>query len=131
MTKAHIREKDVKEGVKRVLNKHGWFWWMPPANAFGRSGISDMHALKAGIFLAIEVKRGKARPTQMQQGFLVSVQSEGGIPLVINEDRLPTLDIFLTAFESATQRTRAGAPEDADEAALILNCLRQLQWEVA
>jgi hypothetical protein len=131
MTKAHILEKDVKKGVKMILTKHDWFWWMPPSNAFGRTGISDFHALKAHVFMAIETKVGKKEPTPMQKGFLISIQSEGGIAFVVNEDRLPTLDMFLTAFGNSVELSRAGQPEDPDTAALMLNCMRQLQWEVA
>lgn len=126
-----ILEKHVKEGIKKILNKHAWFWWMPPANAFGRSGISDFHALKSGVFLAIEAKLGNAQPTAMQRGFLVSIQSSSGFAMVVNEDRLTTFDMFLTAFENSVGRVRRGQPEDPDAAALMINCLRQLQWEVA
>jgi hypothetical protein len=111
MTKAHILEKDVKKGVKMILTKHNWFWWMPPSNAFGRTGISDFHALKAHVFMAIETKVGKKEPTPMQKGFLI--------------------DMFLTAFGNSVELSRAGQPEDPDTAALMLNCMRQLQWEVA
>ena len=35
--KKHL-EGDIKADVKKVLDEFGWFWWMPPANSFGKSG---------------------------------------------------------------------------------------------
>ena len=61
-------EKDVKTRIKKLLDDHDWFWFMPPANGFGRTGISDIIAVKRGVFLAIEAKFGKNPPTAMQIG---------------------------------------------------------------
>ena len=49
-------ESDVKKYVKKILDDHGWKWWMPPANGFGQAGISDFNALRSGVFLAVETK---------------------------------------------------------------------------
>jgi hypothetical protein len=129
VTRQHIIEKDVKKGVKIILEKHKWFWWMPPANGFGKSGISDFHAIRHGVFIAIETKVGKAKPTEMQRGFLSSIQAEGGFALVVNEERLPTLDMMLTAFDDSVELAQH-QKEDPDIAALLFNTIRQLSWEI-
>jgi hypothetical protein len=137
MTKQHPTEGDVKKGVKLILNKHGWFWWMPPAAMYAKTGISDFNALKDHVFMAIETKHADNKPTKNQEGFLASVLSSGGYAFVVNEDRLPILDAFLTAFAAATQRTHAAlaagekeAKVSESDAQLMVNCIRSLSWEI-
>lgn len=84
-------EAGVKREVKKLLDKHGWYYWMPPSNAYGRSGISDFHALKAGQFLAIETKFGSNTPTAQQAQFLENVALHDGWYLVVNEKNLDAL----------------------------------------
>ena len=81
-------EKDVKAKVKKLLDQYKWFWFMPPANAYGRSGIADILALKAGVFLAIETKFGSNKPTALQIGFLNSITAESGYGFVVNDQNL-------------------------------------------
>jgi Holliday junction resolvase len=83
-----VIEKDVKRKVAKILHQHGWFHWMPPANAYGRSGVSDFHALRRGKFLAVETKVGKNQPTVLQDKFLNQVKVSGGKALVVNEKNL-------------------------------------------
>lgn len=95
MTKMHPIEGDVKTAIKKLLDKHGWFHFMPPANKYGKSGISDILAVKAGRFLALEVKLKKAEGTANQEEFLKSVREHGGYGMVINMATLPVLERWL------------------------------------
>lgn len=79
-------EKGVKRLVKRALGKGNVFHFMPPANAFGRSGISDILAVHNGRFAAIETKYSYNKPTPHQLAFGESVKKAGGWFVVINED---------------------------------------------
>ena len=92
-------EAGVKAAVKRMLKDHGWFGWMPPANGYGRVGISDIHALKGGHFVAIETKYGGNKPTAMQAAFLGNIAQAGGTALVVNERNLDELEAFLSRHE--------------------------------
>jgi len=119
-TRTYTKEADVKAEVKRLLDKHGWFWWMPPANGFGRSGISDFNAIRKGVFLVIETKFGNNSPTTMQVGYMNSVQAEDGFAFVVNEKTLSSLQVWLEAFDRAVQAATTGArPTDADGAAML------------
>jgi Holliday junction resolvase len=81
----YTKEADVKAEVKKLLTQHGWFWFMPPANGYGRTGISDILALRHGTFLAIETKFGGNTVTTMQEKFLAQVEAAGGIRMVLDE----------------------------------------------
>lgn len=61
-------EGDVKKAVKKILNKAGEDLWyfMPPANGYGRSGIPDFLGCYKGRMFAIETKFGNNSPTNNQ-----------------------------------------------------------------
>lgn len=123
-------EKDVKRKVKQMLEKNGWFWWMPAANGYGKSGVADFNALKHGTFLAIETKFGSRKPTALQVGYLNSIQAEMGMGFVVNENRLDTLEAWLQAFDRATTEvTKGEKPADAD-GALLLNAAQIMTQEL-
>jgi hypothetical protein len=119
-------EKDVKAKVKKLLDKRGWFWFMPPANAFGKSGISDLIALKAGVFLAIETKFGSNKPTALQVGFLDSVRQEDGFGFVVNDKNVEWLDAFLDSFAIAAEAQGAKQPVPEEHGARMINAIREL-----
>jgi hypothetical protein len=100
MTKAHLVEKDVKRKAKALLDKHGWFHWMPPANQFGKNGISDLHAVKPGVFMVVEFKKTAAeKPTEMQKAFLTMIHQAEHLAFVVNNDNLEDFERFLVLFD--------------------------------
>jgi len=96
-------EKGVKRLVRRALDKGGIFNFMPPSNAFGKSGISDILAVHNGRFVAIETKYGSNKPTEMQLQFGQNVVSAGAGFFVISEkvfvDRMTNVFYYLLEGE--------------------------------
>lgn len=120
----------MKKHVKRILQKYGYMQWMPPANAYGKSGLSDIMALKDGVFLAIETKFGKNKPTPMQTLFLQGIAKQSGFAFVVNEDRLSLLDSWLGAFARAQAAAAAGGQPSREDGAMMLNCIVAMQREI-
>ena len=93
-------EAGVKTATKKLLKDHGWFVWMPPANGYGRVGISDIHALKGGQFLAIETKapgrRGNLSPNQKHR--IEEINAANGVTIVVDDvaqlDQLENDDVL-------------------------------------
>ena len=82
-------EGDVKKRVKDVLKATPNCWWfMPPANGFGRSGIPDIICCVNGRFFAIECKAGKGMTTALQNRELQHIEDAGGMSLIAREDSL-------------------------------------------
>lgn len=119
-------EAHVKRYVKKILDKHGWFWWMPAANAFGKAGAPDFQALRSGVFLAIETKFGYNKPSENQKGFLNSIMAEDGFALVVSEKTLETFEQWMEAFDRAIDRVSKKEAESGDDTILMYNCLEQL-----
>lgn len=123
-------EKDVKREVKKLLDEHGFFWWMPPANGFGMTGVSDFNAIHNGVFLAIETKFGKNKPTHRQLAFLESVTAERGYGFVVNENRIGCLASFLDAFARSTEAVQKGDKPSPEDGATMLNAIKILTSEL-
>ncbi len=66
--KAMNKEEHVKVNVKAVLKSVGekCYWFMPPANGFGRAGVPDFVGWVCGQAFAIETKFGKGECTPHQ-----------------------------------------------------------------
>lgn len=132
MPRKFTSEKSVKKAVKDLLNKYDWFWWMPPANGFGKSGVSDFNALKNGVFLAIETKFNGNTPTPLQKAYIESIYAQQGLGFVVDETNIEWLDQWLLAFDKnveAVQQSGGGDPReavDADYGSLMLNATAKL-----
>lgn len=120
-------EKDVKKAIKKLLDKFGWFWWMVPANGYGKSGVSDIHALKAGVFLAIEAKFGSNKPTALQIGFLNSINAEDAYGFVVNDKNLDELEAFLFNFDEQAKEVATNQRMNNEAGARLIDAIRELQ----
>lgn len=127
-TRTFTCEADVKAAVKKLLTKHNYFWWMPPANGFGRTGISDFNALRDGVFIAVETKFGKNKPTPMQIGFLESVQSESGLSFVVNEQNIGAFETWLAHFDNAVKAQAEERDVDPADGAAMLDAMQVMGW---
>lgn len=122
-------EKDVKKRVRQIFVKYDWFFFMPPSNAFGKSGISDFIALKHGAFAAVETKFGSNKPTALQVGFLNSIRAEDGFGFVVNDKNIEFLDQFFESFQIAVAAQSRGEPVPPEHGSRMLNCIHVLtRW---
>ena len=96
-------EKGVKELIKRLLNFHGWFTWMPGANGFGTQGISDHLAIKDGTFLTVEAKFGTNKPKPTQKAFAGQIIANSGFAFCVNEKNIDHLAMWLESFAIAQE----------------------------
>lgn len=116
-------EADVKAEVKKLLKKHNWFWWMPPMNGYGKSGVADFNALRAGVFLAVETKFGGNRPTPLQKAYLQSITAEGGFGFVVSDANIEWFKGWLEKFDVATAAVEKGETPSPDDGAYMLNAI--------
>lgn len=120
------KEKDVKTHIKRLLDFHGWFHWMPAANGFGAQGVADHLALKSGVFLAIEAKFGSNRPTPVQKAWAAQVLANDAYAFCVNERNIDHLAYFLESFEVSTQCHMHGQPIPDEHGSRLLNAISAL-----
>lgn len=100
-------EARTKAAVKKELDKAGVYYFMPPANGYGRAGIPDIICCVHGYFLAIECKAGKGTTTALQERELVNIKAAGGMALVVYDtpEDFRTLGTYI---ECLKQRSHHG-----------------------
>lgn len=84
-------EADVKKAVKAVFSKVAaqypgklWFF-MPPANGYGRSGIPDFIGTFCGTSFAVETKFGHGKLTAHQMREIEGLTQAGSRCWVVRE----------------------------------------------
>lgn len=84
---ASTPEGRVKAKVKLWLDARNIWYFMPPANGFGRSGIPDFVCCAKGKFLAIETKAPGKRgnTTELQDREIAAIHKAGGAAIVIDD----------------------------------------------
>ena len=90
-------EVKVKKQCVALLNAHKVYYFFPVASGYGRVGIPDIVACFNGLFLGIECKEGKNKPTALQEAEMLKIRNAGGSTLVINEDNINELQEWLHA----------------------------------
>lgn len=83
-------EGDVKKAVKKVFNSYGddiWYF-MPPANGYGRSGIPDFLGCYKGRMFAVETKFGNNQPTNNQVRELNNLKYNEAQVWIVNDRNL-------------------------------------------
>jgi hypothetical protein len=95
-------ENTVKARIKAWLKREGVFYWSAAAGPFSSHGISDILAVKDGVFYAIEVKApgkaGNATPHQLR--FIAAIKAAGGRGAVVD-----TLDAVKELFHVSDTST--------------------------
>lgn len=125
-SRTYMKEADVKAEVKKLLTKHKWFWWAPSANGFGRQGVADFLALRDGVFMAVETKFGKNKPSALQKAFLESVAAENGFGFVVSEATIAVFASFLKMFDTAAQTVGDGRKVQFNDSAEMLDAIAVL-----
>ena len=80
-------EGKVKEAVKKVMRKHGVWYFMPMQNGFGVVGIPDFICCIDGLFFTVETKAPGKRDntTPNQQRVMREILEHGGYTIVADD----------------------------------------------
>lgn len=88
-------ESKVKAKVVKLLKQYNVYYFFPPANGYGRSGIPDIVCCVNGKFVAIECKAGGNKPTELQTFEINAIRRAKGTAAVINEDNIDLVEQIL------------------------------------
>jgi hypothetical protein len=88
-------EAKVKKKVTVHLKTLGAYYFYPVTGGYGKSGVPDIIGCYEGKFFGIECKAGKNKPTPLQEKNLSDIKANDGISLVINEDNIDDVLIYV------------------------------------
>lgn len=97
---AKTPEGKVKGDIKKWLNRHDIWFFMPVSNGFGLHGIPDIICCFNGAFIGIEVKApGKINNvSELQKQVHLAIGASGGLAVVV--DSVSALEtIFVHRFD--------------------------------
>lgn len=78
------KEKDLENKVKQYLKENGcWFIKYWGGGGYTKSGIPDLLVCCNGIFVAVELKAPKGRPTELQMKKLHEIKDSGGLAILL------------------------------------------------
>jgi hypothetical protein len=92
---ARTPEAKVKQKCIETIKKYGAYYFMPPANGYGRGGIPDIVGCFRGYFFGVECKAGYNKTTPIQDRELAAIQQARGAAFVIREDTVDLLEQWL------------------------------------
>jgi hypothetical protein len=87
-------EGKVKAKVKKILDLHDCYYFMPVTGGYGNSGVPDIVACHEGRFIGIECKTEGKNPTALQYKNLKEIVEHGGEAFVINETNINQLEEY-------------------------------------
>lgn len=91
-----MKEAQVKQEVKRILDEAGAYWYMVVPTGYGRRGVPDFLVCHRGKFLAVETKRENiSEPSPHQAREMRSIEAAKGSTLLINAENLHELEEWL------------------------------------
>jgi hypothetical protein len=112
---ADTPEAKVKKEIKKWLQAHGIWFYMPVPTGRGVIGVPDFLCCWRGAFVAIEAKKPKTaasaagRPTPAQKGNIQDIARAGGIALVVHS--VAELEEYFHAYETGRSQLQEGSRE--------------------
>ena len=94
------KEKWVKNQVVRILKELDVYYFFPVASGWMSNGVPDIVACINGRFVGIECKAGKNGTTAIQDKNLIAIKKNGGVAMVVNEDKLEQLERYLNGLHN-------------------------------
>ncbi len=82
-----MKEKQFEQKVKQFLNDQGCWVLKTWSNGIQREGIPDLLVCCGGLFLGIELKAEKGKPSALQLWNIEQIRSSGGVALVLYPDQ--------------------------------------------
>ena len=76
-------EKRFENKVKNYLSSIDAYYFKVWGGGFQQAGIPDVIACKNGIFIGIELKSSKGKPTELQKHNIKEINKSGGVGLIL------------------------------------------------
>jgi hypothetical protein len=91
-------EAAVKAKIKAALKQHNVYFFMPATHGYGSSGTPDIVCLWNKLFIGIEVKANRGKPTALQLKNLRQIRDEGGAAILVDETGIGMFTLLLSTW---------------------------------
>src|SRR5690606_36230543 len=109
---AQMREKYLQSKILKALRSfEGWWVKYHPGPRYGQPGVPDIIGCYQGIFVAMEVKRPREKPTPLQVATIKDIRQLGkGIAVVVT-----SVDEALAILYAIKRRMKIRSEEHTSE----------------
>ena len=88
-------EKNFENRIKKFLSERGCWWVKFHGNGYTRSGVPDLLCSVSGVFVAIEVKAERGKPSPLQIHQINQINESGGVAVIVKPSQWNQLKILL------------------------------------
>lgn len=93
-------EKDLENKVKRFLKDNGcWYVKYWGGGGYTKSGIPDLLVCCEGVFLGVELKAAKGKPSELQLKHLHRIRDSGGLAILLYPKDLELFKSLIRAIK--------------------------------
>lgn len=93
-------ETAVKAKIKAALKQRNIYFFMPATHGYGSSGTPDIVGLWDKLFIGVEVKAGRGKPTALQIKNLRQIRDGGGAAILVDETGIGMFTLLLDTWAS-------------------------------
>lgn len=99
----NLKESKYSAIIKNTLVERGALVNINTASIYDRVGRSDVEAIYKGVFLALELKTGNYKATDLQIMYLNQVREHGGVGLELKDaDGIKEINLVLDMIDNGT-----------------------------
>lgn len=93
-------EKNFENRLKKFLKDKGCWVLKTWGGGLQRSGIPDLLVCYKGLFIAIELKAPKGKPSDLQMWNLSKIHDAGGFAWLLYPDKFEEFKEFISTIET-------------------------------
>ena len=109
-------EKSLETKVKKFLKDEGcWYIKYWGGGGFTKSGIPDLLVCCGGVFLGVELKAPRGKPTDLQIRNLHKIKDAGGLSILLYPDLLSVFKNLIHAIKDGNPQVMGACMEILEE----------------
>ena len=110
------KEKDLENKVKQFLKDNGcWYVKYWGGGGYTKSGIPDLLVCCDGVFLGVELKAPKGKPSELQIRHLHKIRESGGLAVLLFPKDLELFKNLIRAIKGNKGEMLSAIMETFDE----------------
>lgn len=101
-----MKEKQFETQVKAFLKDSGCWFLKTWSNGVQREGVPDLLVCCNGLFIGVELKAPKGKPSALQLWNIDQIRLAGGIAMVLYPDQFEQFKHMITLLRQGNPNTK-------------------------
>ena len=101
-----MKEKQFETKVRAFLKYNGCWVLKTWSNGIQREGVPDLLVCCNGLFIGVELKAPKGKPSELQLWNIDQIRKAGGIAIVLYPDQFEQFKHMITLLQQGNPNTK-------------------------